>query len=100
MGGLWRPVGNSTQEADEFLGASADEVDNLELVSAMDGGCGPGCARDDFAVVLDGNAVCLEFERGNELVKRARRRCLRKDSLAAIELDGEGFHCLSVAGTI
>jgi len=61
-------MGSFAAQVDRELGSSADEVHNLEFVAAADCSCGPRRAGDDFAIVLNGDAVSFELERCNQLV--------------------------------
>jgi hypothetical protein len=47
-------------------------VDDLEAVAFAEGGLGPRSARDDLAIVLDGDAVALESELGDEAIQARR----------------------------
>lgn len=62
-------MGGPAAEADWRLGAAAYEVDDLQLVSAVNDGRGPCSTRDDLAIVLHGDAVRLKLQRAHELVE-------------------------------
>ena len=44
-------------------------MDDLEAVAFAEGGLRPFGARDDLAIVLDGDAVALESELGDEAIQ-------------------------------
>lgn len=81
------------------LDSTTYEVDDFEAVPLRECCVGPCCARDDLAVVLDGYAVTLESEFGDEVVKAGglRQRC--EGAGLAVENKGERHDGLSVAGT-
>ena len=56
------------------MSPSADEVDDLESVSVVDGRFGPFAAGSDRAVVFNGYPVALEFQGGDQIGDRCWRR--------------------------
>lgn len=65
-------------------------MDDLKAIAGGNGGVGPGSARDDVTVVLDGDAVGLEGELGDEIGERGGWLEVGKGSVLAVEEDGEG----------
>lgn len=57
---------------DRLPATPAHKVHNLKLVPRPDGRAGPGIAADDRPVVLQSDAVALEFESGEEICNGGR----------------------------
>lgn len=64
------------------LEAAADEVDDFESIIFGDGGGGPGGAGGNGAIMLDGDAIGLKGEGGEEILKGGTGG-ERKESCAA-----------------
>jgi len=75
-------------------------VDDLEAVAFGEGGLGPFGARDDLTIVLDGDAVALQSELGDEAIQTRRLRESGKGTGLAVENKRERHDALSVAGVL
>ena len=75
--------------------AAADEVYDFETVAVSERCSGPGIARDNFAVVLDGDAVLFEGEGGEKIIESGTGREVREIPRLAVD---EEVHALNVAG--
>lgn len=74
--------------------SAANEVDNLEFVSSVDGSGGPCVAADDGSVVFNGDAVAFEFKRGDEVSDGGGLGERWKFALAAVD---DEMHVLNVS---